>query len=156
VVFRVAHVIASIVPANCDESSEIVLLNVAKFAALWSTQRMAKKSSSNGSEGGRSSPKRAIEHERARAISFERPASAPIEIPMNMVSDDALEGLIESFILREGTDYGVNEVALTTKKRQVREQIEIDDVKIIFDPDSESVTLLTDSEWAKLSKQYTM
>ena len=29
-----------------------------------------------------------------------------MEIPLNAVSDEALAGIIEAFVLREGTDYG--------------------------------------------------
>ena len=71
----------------------------------------------------------------------------PIEIPLNLLSDEATQALIEAFILREGTDYGANEVSLETKQRQVRSQIESGDVKIIFDPSTESVTLLTVKQW---------
>ncbi|MNL27370.1 hypothetical protein D3C87_1489580 [compost metagenome] len=76
----------------------------------------------------------------------------PVEIPLEVLSEDALNGIIESFVQREGTDYGVNEIALDTKLQQVRKQLQRGDVKVVFDPDSESVTLLTKNEWLKLSK----
>lgn len=76
----------------------------------------------------------------------------PVEIPLEALSEDALNGIIESFVQREGTDYGVNEIALDTKMQQIRKQLQRGDVKVVFDPDSESVTLLTKNEWLKLSK----
>ncbi|MFS4459175.1 YheU family protein [Bdellovibrio sp. HCB2-146] len=76
----------------------------------------------------------------------------PLEIPLEALSEDALNGIIENFIQREGTDYGANEIALETKMQQIRKQLQRGDVKVVFDPDSESVTLLTKNEWNKLSK----
>lgn len=74
----------------------------------------------------------------------------PIEVPMEQLSPEALHGLIESFILREGTDYGREEVSLEKKMEQVRKQMNRGDVKIIFDPNTETVTLLTKRDWLKL------
>lgn len=64
-------------------------------------------------------------------------------IPPQSLSADALQGLIEEFITREGTDYGWDEVPLATKVEQVRRQIEKGDVVIVFDSASETVSLLT-------------
>lgn len=63
-------------------------------------------------------------------------------IPHQQLSADALQGLIEEFITREGTDYGWEETPLASKVVQVRRQIEAGDVVIVFDVASESVSLL--------------
>lgn len=75
----------------------------------------------------------------------------PVEIPASALSPEALNGLIESFIMREGTDYGLSEVSHETKVAQVRKQIEKGDVKIIFDLHTDTATLLTDRDWKKAS-----
>lgn len=62
-------------------------------------------------------------------------------IPHQQLSPAALQGLIEEFITREGTDYGWEEVSLSTKVLQVRRQIEKGDVVIVFDSARESVSL---------------
>lgn len=80
----------------------------------------------------------------------QEPKLAPIEIPPERLDDETLRNLIESFILREGTDYGSHEVDLDTKVRQVQKQMERGDLKITFDPNTESVTLLTLGEWKRL------
>ncbi|WP_347330937.1 YheU family protein [Marinimicrobium locisalis] len=67
-------------------------------------------------------------------------------IPHEQLSDSALRGLMEEFITREGTDYGWEETSLERKVEQVRRQIEQGDVVIVFDPATESVTLLTQRE----------
>lgn len=73
----------------------------------------------------------------------------PVEVPAAALSPEALESLIESFILREGTDYGREERSHETKLEQVRRQLQSGHVKIIFDPKEESVTLLTAEEWRR-------
>jgi uncharacterized protein len=40
-------------------------------------------------------------------------------IPHRLLSPDALRGLIEAFVTREGTDYGAQEVPLATKVGRV-------------------------------------
>lgn len=66
-----------------------------------------------------------------------------IEIPADRLSADALNAVIEEFILREGTDYGVSEVSLKNKIDQVRRQLSNGDVLITFDPVTENCNLLT-------------
>lgn len=63
-------------------------------------------------------------------------------IPHQQLSSDALQGLIEEFITREGTDYGWEELPLASKVAQVRRQIDAGEVVIVFDGASESVSLL--------------
>ena len=66
----------------------------------------------------------------------------PVEIAHEDLSPDALKGIIESFILREGTDYGVQEVSLDKKTEQILKQIQNGRVKIYFDQTSETVSLV--------------
>lgn len=65
-----------------------------------------------------------------------------IEVPYTQLSDDALQGIIEEFITREGTDYGLEEVSLSEKVTQIRSQIIRGDIVIIFDPDFETCNLI--------------
>lgn len=68
--------------------------------------------------------------------------SEPIEIPMEQLSEAAIKGLIDSFILREGTDYGAHEVSHQSKFQQVFTQLKKNYIKIMFDPETESITLI--------------
>jgi uncharacterized protein YheU (UPF0270 family) len=77
---------------------------------------------------------------------------APVEIPMQALSADALAGMIESFILREGTDYGSVEISHDTKTKQVTKQLEKGDIKIVFDPNTDSATLMTTRAWKLLNR----
>jgi uncharacterized protein len=49
--------------------------------------------------------------------------------------------VIESFVLREGTDYGEREHSLEQKVAQVRGQLERGLARILFDPETDTVTL---------------
>ena len=69
--------------------------------------------------------------------------SEPLEIPAEALSAGALRGLIEAFVLREGTEYGERDYSLDEKVAQVELQLARGEVRILFDPDSESVTLVT-------------
>jgi uncharacterized protein YheU (UPF0270 family) len=66
----------------------------------------------------------------------------PSVVPHTELSADALNGLIESFVLREGTDYGERDVPFETKVLQVRRQLERREAEIVFDPGSESVDIV--------------
>ena len=66
----------------------------------------------------------------------------PIVVPHTELSPDALTGVIESFVLREGTDYGEHVVSFATKVLQVRRQIERGEAEIVFDPNTESIDIV--------------
>lgn len=63
-------------------------------------------------------------------------------IPHERLAPETLESLIESFVMREGTDYGDSECNLRDKVEQVRRQILKGEVIIAFDYQSESINLL--------------
>jgi uncharacterized protein YheU (UPF0270 family) len=65
-----------------------------------------------------------------------------VEIPHEQLSPEALRGVIESFVLREGTEYGARDVSLDAKVAQVLRQIERGEARIVFDPGSESVDVV--------------
>ena len=66
----------------------------------------------------------------------------PIVVPHTELSAEALTGVIESFVLREGTDYGERDVPFETKVMQVRRQLERREAQIMFDPNTESIDIV--------------
>lgn len=66
----------------------------------------------------------------------------PVVVPHSELSPDTLTGVIESFVLREGTDYGERDVPFEMKVMQVRRQLERREAEIVFDPDTESVHIV--------------
>jgi len=65
----------------------------------------------------------------------------PIEVPYGELSAELLNAVIESFVLREGTDYGEREFSLEDKVARVIGQLKRGEARILFDPESESVTI---------------
>jgi uncharacterized protein len=68
--------------------------------------------------------------------------AAPVEVPHTALDPDVLRAVIESFVLREGTDYGERELALEDKVGRVRRLLECGEARIVFDPRSESVDIV--------------
>jgi uncharacterized protein YheU (UPF0270 family) len=66
----------------------------------------------------------------------------PIVIPYTELSTDALRGVLESFVLREGTDYGEREFSLDEKVAHVLRQLERGEAQVIFDAELESVDIV--------------
>ena len=65
----------------------------------------------------------------------------PVRIPHTELSADALRGVIESFVLREGTDYGERDFSLEEKVAHVLHQLERREAEIVFDPVTETVQI---------------
>ncbi len=65
-----------------------------------------------------------------------------LEIPYRELSATALTGVIEAFVLREGTDYGEIHHSLADKVQQVLRQLERHEARIVFDPLTESVGIV--------------
>jgi len=66
----------------------------------------------------------------------------PVVIPHTELSAEALRGVVESFVLREGTDYGEREISLEQKVAQVLRQLERGEARIIFDAKLETVDIV--------------
>jgi len=63
-------------------------------------------------------------------------------ISYEQLSPEALHGVIEEFVTRDGTDYGEVEVPLSTKIAQVMAQLRSGKAVIVFDQETESCTVL--------------
>lgn len=59
-------------------------------------------------------------------------------IPYSELTEEVLRGIIEEFVLREGTEYGRSDVAVETKIEQVKNQLVKGQAVIVFDPETES------------------
>ena len=63
-------------------------------------------------------------------------------IPHRQLSPEALQGLIEEFVTREGTEYGERDVAVETKVAQVWRQLDTGAAVIVFHEEDGSCTIL--------------
>lgn len=64
-----------------------------------------------------------------------------VVVPLEKLSDQALVGLIDEFILREGTDYGKNEYTLEQKHEQIKKQLESKQILVVFDLNEETCSI---------------
>jgi uncharacterized protein len=66
----------------------------------------------------------------------------PVEVPHTELSRDALRGVVESFVLREGTEYGERDVSIDRKVADVMRQLERGEAVILYDPESDSIDIV--------------
>ncbi len=63
-------------------------------------------------------------------------------IPFDSIDEETLQSLVESFVLREGTDYGEVEISLQEKVEQIIEQLRSGDIVIEYSEEHESVNII--------------
>lgn len=63
-------------------------------------------------------------------------------IPYTDLAEDTLNNLIEYYVLREGTDYGEQEVTLLEKVAAVKRQLKSGEVVIVYSELHETVNLM--------------
>ena len=64
-----------------------------------------------------------------------------MNIPFQELAVETLTAIIEEFISREGTDYGVHDTSLEKKVRQVMNQLQRGEIVVTFDQESQSCDL---------------
>ncbi len=79
----------------------------------------------------------------------------PVLIPPESLGEDILNAILESFILREGTDYGLHEISVEQKLQNLKKRLDKNEAVLVFDPNTESVTFLTQKEWGRVSSPKT-
>ena len=65
------------------------------------------------------------------------------ELPADQLSPEALRGLVEEFVTRDGTDYGVVERSVEEKIAGVMAQFAAGEARIVFDPETQSANIVT-------------
>ena len=69
-----------------------------------------------------------------------------VKIPYDRLSPEALEGVVEEFVTRDGTDYGEKEVPVETRMAQVLSQLKSGKAVIVFDPESETCNIFRNND----------
>ena len=75
-------------------------------------------------------------------MSEEEAPTGPVEIPHTELAPATLRAVIESFVLREGTDYGERDAPFESKVADVMRQLERREAVIVYDPVSDSVDIV--------------
>lgn len=70
---------------------------------------------------------------------MEGEAPEPVVVPYTELAPDLLHAVVESYVLREGTDYGEMEFSLEDKVSHVISQLKRGEARIVFDPETETV-----------------
>jgi len=63
-------------------------------------------------------------------------------IPLDTLSKETLSAIIENFVLREGTEYGSEDVALSDKIQQVEQQLKQGSALLVYSELHETVNIL--------------
>ncbi len=66
----------------------------------------------------------------------------PVEVPYTRLSPDVLRALVEEFVTRQGTDYGLQEKTLDEKVADIMRQLERKEAKIVFDHTSQTANIV--------------
>lgn len=67
-------------------------------------------------------------------------------IPFTDLNADTLDNLIEQFVLREGTEYGSQDISLAEKVIQVKQQLKTGEALIVYSELHESVNIVPASQ----------
>lgn len=62
-------------------------------------------------------------------------------IPISELKSEILVAIVEEFVLREGTDYGLQEYSLAEKVQHVLRQLQQGVAEVVFDEESKSCTI---------------
>lgn len=69
-----------------------------------------------------------------------------VAVPPERIEAESLQGLLEEFASRDGTDYGEHEFTLADKVGQLTGQLRRGELKILYDLDSQQWDLLPREE----------
>lgn len=70
-------------------------------------------------------------------------------IPIDSLSSDTLNAIINEFVLREGTEYGAEDISIEEKIAQVKAQLTNGTAVIVFSELHETVNILPASEFTE-------
>jgi uncharacterized protein YheU (UPF0270 family) len=68
-------------------------------------------------------------------------------IPLEQLPTETLQAIIEDFILREGTEYGAEDVSKQAKITQVKKQLEQGTAVLVYSELHESVNILPSDQF---------
>lgn len=74
-------------------------------------------------------------------------------IPLEQINEETLTAIIEEFILREGTDYGVIDASKVDKIAQVKLQLQQGSAIIVYSELHESVNILPREQFDNENKK---
>jgi uncharacterized protein YheU (UPF0270 family) len=82
----------------------------------------------------------------------ETPPAAMVEIPYTQLDPATLRNVVDDLVTRDGTDYGAEERTREQKASALMRQLENGQAKLVFDPDTETIGLMTATELRRATK----
>lgn len=74
-------------------------------------------------------------------------------IPISEVSTEVLNAIVESYVLREGTEYGLEDYSLKQKVAQVLEQLQAGEAMLMYSELHESVDIITRQQYENMQAE---
>ena len=65
-----------------------------------------------------------------------------MKIPFKELTEETLINVIDAFILREGTDYGHQEITIEQKRERVLSMLSSGSAEIVFYPENEHIDIV--------------
>lgn len=73
-------------------------------------------------------------------------AETAVEVPYTQLARETLQSIIADLVTRDGTDYGAVESTFEQKAAALLRQLERGEAKLMFDPATETIGLITAAE----------
>ena len=77
-----------------------------------------------------------------------------VVVPLNEIPEESLRKLVSGFVLREGTDYGEQEVSLQAKVEQVLARLKSGEAVIVYSELEESFDIVSRDSLSLMEAQY--
>lgn len=74
-------------------------------------------------------------------------------IPAQALSNDVLNAIIEEFVLREGTEYGAEDVTLADKIAQVNKQLSHGSIVLVYSELHETVNIMPKEQFEQTPEE---
>ena len=65
-----------------------------------------------------------------------------MKIPYKELTEETLINVVDAFILREGTDYGHQEITIEQKRERVLSMLSSGSAEIVFHPENEHIDIV--------------
>jgi uncharacterized protein len=69
-----------------------------------------------------------------------------VVVPHRALSPEALQGLLEEFVSRDGTDTGYTKLSLQQRVDQVRRQLDSGDAVIVYDETTQTANIVSNQD----------
>ncbi len=65
-----------------------------------------------------------------------------VEVPHTSLDAEVLRRVVEEFVTRDGTDYGVTETPLADRVARVLRQLDSGDARLVYEAESETINIV--------------